>query len=225
MMDNSNNSDKLVSIKGNRHGLVFYFNTKEAKFQELSVALEEKLLASGDFFQEAKYFISEDSEFSDKEEAIICQILEKYHLQKGVMPAKRAQEDPSGSETTYYRPAGSQALFFTRSFRSGQSIQADADVVILGDVNSGAEIIASGSIIVAGSCQGILHAGYPANREAYIIVLALGPSQLRIGDITAYLPKGKTATGPEMALCQGEDLQVLPYNSQQLATLFQAQSV
>ncbi|MCL1874143.1 MAG: hypothetical protein FWF85_08520 [Clostridiales bacterium] len=224
-MNNQDSLDKLVNIKGNRHGLVFYFNTKEANFQELSVALEEKLLSSGDFFQGAKYFISEDSDFSDKEEAVIYQILEKYNLHKGVIPAKKEPQDPPNSETAYYRLAGSQALFFTRSFRSGQSIQAEGDVVILGDVNNGAEIISSGSIVVAGSCQGILHAGFPANRENYIIVLALGPSQLRIGDITAYLPKGKTATGPEMALCQGEDLQVLPYNSQQLATLFQAQSV
>lgn len=224
-MNNRDSLDKLVNIKGNRHGLVFYFNTKAADFQELSFALEEKLLSSGDFFQGAKYFISEDSAFSAKEEAIICQILEKYHLQKGVIPAKRAQEDSTESETTYYRTAGSQALFFTRSFRSGQSIQAEGDVVILGDVNNGAEIIASGRIVVAGSCQGILHAGFPLNREAYIIVLALGPSQLRIGDITAYLPNDKTAAGPEMALCQGEDLQVLPYNSQQLSMLFQAQSV
>jgi len=224
-MNNQDSLDKLVNIKGNRHGLVFYFNTKAAKFQELSVALEEKLLSSGDFFQGAKYFISEDSGFSDKEESVICQILEKYHLQKGVIPPKSESNSSHSNETTYYRPASSQALFFTRSFRSGQSIQAEGDVVIMGDVNNGAEIVASGNIVVIGGCQGILHAGFPANREAYIIVLALGPCQLRIGDITAYLPNGKTAAGPEMALCQEEDLQILSYNSQQLSMLFQVQSV
>lgn len=69
------------------------------------------------------------------------------------------------------------------SLRSGKRIEFDGSVVILGDVNSGAEIIAREHIIVMGVLRGLAHAGAKGNREAMIIANDIDAVQLRIADI------------------------------------------
>lgn len=74
------------------------------------------------------------------------------------------------------------------SLRSGQSIRFDGSVVVIGDVNPGAEIIASGNIIVFGTLKGLVHAGCKGNQAAFVSALCLQPVQLRIADIYTYIP-------------------------------------
>lgn len=69
------------------------------------------------------------------------------------------------------------------SLRSGKRIEFDGSVVVLGDVNSGAEIIAREHIIVMGVLRGLAHAGAKGNREAMIIANDIDAVQLRIADI------------------------------------------
>lgn len=69
------------------------------------------------------------------------------------------------------------------SLRSGKRIEFDGSVVVLGDVNSGAEIIAREHIIVMGVLRGLAHAGAKGNREAMIVANDIDAVQLRIADI------------------------------------------
>ena len=74
-------------------------------------------------------------------------------------------------------------LFVERTLRSGKSVQFDGHVVVLGDVNPGAEIIASGNIAVLGSLRGVAHAGATGERKASVSAYHLAPTQLRIADL------------------------------------------
>ena len=76
-------------------------------------------------------------------------------------------------------------LLVQRSLRSGQSIHHTGSVVIMGDVNPGAEVIAGGNIVVMGSFRGVAHAGAQGDESATITAFRLRPTQLRIaGHIT-----------------------------------------
>jgi len=79
-------------------------------------------------------------------------------------------------------------LYLKKTIRSGQSISSDGNIVIIGDVNPGAEVIARGDITVWGILGGIAHAGSEGNNYARIRALKLNPVQIRIGEIFARRP-------------------------------------
>ncbi len=79
-------------------------------------------------------------------------------------------------------------LYLRKTIRSGQSISSDGNIVIIGDVNPGSEIIAKGDITVWGILGGIAHAGSDGNNYAKIRALKLNPVQIRIGEIFARRP-------------------------------------
>lgn len=79
-------------------------------------------------------------------------------------------------------------LYLRKTIRSGQSISSDGNLIVIGDVNPGAEIIAKGDITVWGILGGIAHAGSDGNNYARIRALKLNPVQIRIGEVFARRP-------------------------------------
>lgn len=86
---------------------------------------------------------------------------------------------------------GSDGMLIRRTLRSGANVQHPGHVVILGDVNPGAEIIAGGDIIVWGHLRGVVHAGAMGDNAAVICALDLQPTQLRISGLISVSPKGR----------------------------------
>ncbi|MFT5197085.1 MAG: septum site-determining protein MinC [Cellvibrionaceae bacterium] len=96
---------------------------------------------------------------------------------------------------------GANAIVLSETIRSGRSIYYDGHIIIMGDVNPGAEIVAEGNIIVWGKLSGLVHAGASGDSKATVSALDLSPTQLRIADrITiAPPPDKKRAPSPETA--------------------------
>lgn len=85
---------------------------------------------------------------------------------------------------SYKKDVGtSETTFHKGSLRSGQKIEVEGSIVIIGDVNSGAEVIAGDNIIVVGNLRGLAHAGAKGNKEAIIAASTLEAVQLRISNI------------------------------------------
>lgn len=93
------------------------------------------------------------------------------------------------------------ALFIYRNLRSGQRINYDGSVIIFGDVNPGAEVVASGDIVVMGAFRGLAHAGARGAIGSVVVAFCLAPTQLRIANLIARAPDEDAAAGtrPEMA--------------------------
>ena len=77
----------------------------------------------------------------------------------------------------------SETKFHRGSLRSGQKLETEGSLVILGDVNSGAEVMASENIVVLGSLRGLAHAGAKGNKQAIISAGLLDTVQIRIANI------------------------------------------
>ncbi len=86
------------------------------------------------------------------------------------------------------RPGG---LVLKETLRSGRRVYHEGDVVIIGDVNPGSELIAGGDVIVWGRLRGLVHAGALGDETAVICALELTPTQLRIYDQIAISPDEK----------------------------------
>jgi septum site-determining protein MinC len=96
------------------------------------------------------------------------------------------------------RPAA--ALIVRRTLRSGMALRHNGHIVVVGDVNPGAEVIASGDVVVWGKLRGLVHAGALGDANAIVCALHFEPTQLRIANTIARMPEQrKKKIAPEMA--------------------------
>jgi septum site-determining protein MinC len=95
--------------------------------------------------------------------------------------------------------SGEGAVLIRRTLRSGYSLHHGGHVIVIGDVNPGAEIIAGGDIVVWGHLRGMVHAGAEGDEQAVVCALDLSPTQLRIADQIAVTPQRRGKPHPEVA--------------------------
>ncbi len=133
--------------------------------------------------------LSIDKKSNSTDEKEISPII---HHNDEIAQKVEAQEikDEKNEEVTALKnePEQLPTLYIRRTIRSGQSISSDGNIIVIGDVNPGAEIIAKGDITVWGILGGIAHAGSDGNNYAKIRALKLNPVQIRIGEIFARRP-------------------------------------
>lgn len=105
--------------------------------------------------------------------------------------------------------------FHRGTVRAGQCINAEGNLVIMGDVNPSAQVVANGNIIVMGSARGIVHAGHNGNRRAIVAALNLQPTQLRIADVISRSPDedDKHRMMPEIAYVKEDKIYIEAYLS------------
>ena len=77
----------------------------------------------------------------------------------------------------------SKTKFYRGSLRSGQKLEYEGSLVILGDVNGGAEVVAEENIIILGNLRGLAHAGAKGNKKAIIAANMIDCPQIRIANI------------------------------------------
>ena len=87
------------------------------------------------------------------------------------------------TRTFHKEIAISETKFHRGSLRSGQRMETEGSLVILGDVNSGAEVIASDNIVVLGALRGLAHAGAKGNKQAIISAGLIDTVQIRIANV------------------------------------------
>jgi len=130
-----------------------------------------------------------------------------------------------GNESELWDEPDARVVYAT--LRSGQRIETEHSIIILGDVNSGAEIVAGGDIIVLGALRGVAHAGAFDESGGGRIIFAhhLEPTQLRIGTVITrglgegfsyFFSKRRRAKEPEIAKVDGDTIVVERYNARQV---------
>jgi septum site-determining protein MinC len=107
-----------------------------------------------------------------------------------------------------------KSIFVSHTLRSGQRVECEGDVVILGDVNDGAEVIAGGNIAVMGAVRGLVHAGATGRKDVVVAANALKPKQLRISGKIAIFTEKRQADGPEIAEFKEGSIVITPLRPQ-----------
>jgi septum site-determining protein MinC len=178
--------------------------------------LREKLAQGGRFFQGAEVTVQVGHRpvSESDQEAIAAILLESSMtlrtISEGGDPVAEAQAALKAAEQSRRSstlPAAAllaeseTALVVTRTLRSGQIVRHDGDVIVLGDVNPGASIIATGHIVVMGALRGVAHAGAAGNAAALVAATKLCPTQLRIAHVIGRAPdeQEKLRPVPEVA--------------------------
>ena len=206
-----------VAIKGTREGLVLYLDPA-ADFDLLMNELDKLLKDSVQFLQGATIrCYAGKKEYTEIEHTTLARVLGRYQLElTGWLTTEEVyvpgKVKPNATETKETRVwdegmVEGSCLFVERTLRSGASVQFDGHVVVLGDVNPGGEIIATGNIAVLGSLRGVAHAGATGERKASVSAYHLAPTQLRIADLVTRGPADEAdGRGPEIARIKEDQL-------------------
>jgi septum site-determining protein MinC len=147
--------------------------------------------------------------------------MQKYHLQKNIKPMENTQKEQR--EDVLYQAQGGDSVMIMRSVRGGQKINVRGNAVIMGDINPGGEVMASGSIIVMGSCRGLLHAGAEGDTDAFVVAYVLAAQQVRIADHVATVPQELAESPLKAAMIKGDTIVVTDYFPSQFKSVRLAQ--
>ncbi|MCL2592301.1 MAG: hypothetical protein FWD82_02930 [Defluviitaleaceae bacterium] len=147
------------------------------KFKELSSSFLEKIKQSESFFKGSNISVT----FKGK----VLKKAEEEELLNLIRASGAKIKEVTGSPSLQNLTTARQndTIFHRGSLRGGQAIKHEGSVVVIGDVNPGGEIVATGNIIVMGALKGLAHAGSKGDRDCFVAALNLVPSALRIADI------------------------------------------
>lgn len=209
-------SKDLYSIKGGRDGLMI--TIKDGKeFPRAIAALERQLSSAQSFFAgaSAKLYVEKDS-LDPQQIDHLEELMARYEMKLDRKPP-RVMESMVSEEAEpeiYGETPEENTLLVRRTIRSGQRVYYNGNVVVMGDVNPGAEIICSGDILVLGSLRGVAHAGAEGKVDATVYAFRLEPTQLRIAHYISRAPDGEVPqpSGPEIARVVENLIQVSNYN-------------
>lgn len=217
----------LVQIKGIREGLLVSLG--DAGWPVLQRALMERIEQQPSFFQGARLALDVGNQVLHVAELTTLrdQLSERGIILWAVLSESPATESTAqilGLATRIHKPRPQElqaakgiddetALWVNKTLRSGMRIEFASHVVVFGDVNMGAEVVAGGSVIVWGRLRGVVHAGAQGNRDAVVCALDLSPTQLRIADEIAVSPARGDTPQPEIVRLKDGRLQAEPWIS------------
>lgn len=132
---------------------------------------------------------------------------------RGESSVRRAKVESERARAAELRlvEAPQGTLYHAATLRGGQTLHHSGNIVVVGDVNPGAELVATGDILVFGRLAGIAHAGAGGDENARIFAVELTPTQLRIASFigTDEGPKRASAPSPEVAIARDAKIVVL----------------
>lgn len=176
-----------VIMKSNKYGINLVLDPDIA-FEELLGLITEKFLESENFFKNAKMAISfEGRELTEEEEYRILDIISQKTSIRIVCILDKDEEKEQHTRQRIDEHIAAQSSntgkFYKGTLRSGQVLECETSVVIIGDVNPGAKIVSAGNIVVLGALKGTAHAGTMGSEECFVVALDMNPVQIKIGNI------------------------------------------
>jgi septum site-determining protein MinC len=104
-------------------------------------------------------------------------------------------------------------LYHVGTLRGGQALHHAGNIVVVGDVNPGTELVATGDIVVFGRLLGVAHAGAQGDSEAKVYALQLHATQLRIASVIAVDEEhARTSSEPEVAFVRDGRIAIAPFS-------------
>lgn len=217
--------EDLLSFKGVKEGI--FLNVDGGDLQAIKEELDKKMKSTSKFYHGVKLLGIKSDSLSPEDLTELKLILKyKYdfvvsedELPKHILYPPTSMESENNVENCFEYSTIFEGIdcgmtkFVNGTLRSGQIVEYNGNIVIIGDVNPGALIQAKGNIIVLGTLRGVAHAGVGGNLHAIVASYNLQPMQLRIGDKISRPPDEYIeASGvPEVAKIKDGEVMIEPY--------------
>ena len=181
-----------VVMKGTRSGIILVLDDKTG-YDELKLDVAEKFRTSAEFLGAAQKAITfQGRRLSEEEKLELVDIIHR-HCDLNIVCIM--EEDPlmeksfrQSMERTLLAKEANTGQFFKGSLRSGQVLDVETSIIIIGDVKPGAKVVSKGNIVILGALKGNAYAGSDGNTNAFVVALDMQPIQIRIADTIARSP-------------------------------------
>lgn len=202
----------IVTIKGLKYGLQLTF-AKGASFDDVQANLLNKLESGNGFFIRGTTVFVPKGYFAEEQNEVLRRMFHRHGMLFST-ELKRPNMAPPSCDTTK-APAqkpkavdeAQKMMIINHTIRGGQEVKVNSSVLICGNVNPGAQVIAGGSIDIRGTCRGFVHAGAFGDKTACVVADRLMPAQIRIADLIARAPdEPEQVTQAERAMIRGNQI-------------------
>jgi septum site-determining protein MinC len=232
--------DDSITIKGIKEGLLVTIKP-DVKWAEITGRLMSLIDAQGTFFHGAqivlalgprevrRHELANAQKLLTKREITLLAVLSESAATLGsarklglatelAAPQLEAAEIVEEAFVAPHPPPidpeerGTEGVLLKRTLRNGRTVHSDGHVVVLGDVNAGAMVIAAGDVIVWGRLRGTVHAGAKGDESAVVCALHLAPTQLRIAGYITISPDDKRRKPkPEKAMVRNGRIEAVAW--------------
>lgn len=176
-----------VVIKSNKFGITVVLD-KDTEYEELKNIIRDKFQQSSKFFGKTDVVLAFEGKILTTEQQheilntisevtdvnVICIVDNDENLEAKY---EKVMNDTKNSPVSQ--------LFYKGTLRSGQVLETENSIIVLGDVNPGGKIISKGNIVILGSLRGTVYAGAGGNEHAFVVALEMNPMQVKIADVIA----------------------------------------
>lgn len=210
---------QTVVIKSNKYGITLFLDKQEA-FPDLLKSIAEKFRASSKFFRDAQMALGfEGRTLSQEEQMEVIQVIQENSgleilcvLEQDALKESYMKQ---ALEAKQKERAANDGRFYKGTLRSGQVLESETSIIILGDVNPGATVVSKGNVVVLGTLKGTIHAGAAGNSHAFVAALNMSPMQIRIAECIARCADGaagrkSSSTGPMVAYTESGNIYMEP---------------
>ena len=206
-------NDDRIQIKGTKEGINATIDMERfSDFDEMLEVLIDKLTAGKGFYKGASLKIAANLKNVNENDILRLKdvLFEKIQIKVSFfVEVKREEQKESKIFSGVYE---GKTKFIKKTIRGGQLVRYHGNIVIIGDINNGAEVYAGGNIIVLGTIKGQVHAGVGGNKKAIISAFSLQPEILQIAEIVTIAPEdGIKPSYPELAKIKDDIIVVEPY--------------
>lgn len=215
-----------VIIKGTPHGIIVVLDD-QIEFSELKEQIAEKFQESAKFLGSAQMALSfEGRMLTEEEQREVLEIIAEYSDLHVVCVVENDPEKDQIFEKALNEKlmelSNATGQFVKGNLRSGQVLEMETSIIVIGDVNPGASITSKGNIIIIGSLKGTAFAGASGNDNAFVFALDMNPVQIRIADTIARAPD-KPAKGSKkeakIAFLEDGNIYIEPVNRKVLSDI------
>lgn len=183
----SNNDKSNIKIILKKDEIIIKI-MQEAKYEEIIKEIKAKIKKLKKLYKEEKTPIYVTGKNLDNEQMKEIEEIIKKEIDVKIDFDSPKELGLSGIKTTFEEDLTvSEVKFHKGSLRCGTRMEYEKSIVIIGDVNSGAEIIAGGNIVITGYLRGLAHAGAKGNKKAIICARGIETPQIRIANIVKEL--------------------------------------
>lgn len=206
-----------VVIKSNKYGITLVLD-EEISFEQLVRDICTKFAHSRDFFgKESMVLTVEGRDLSAQESAVVIEAIQlNSDLTILLLQEKQALKDIQMKDKIdkfYYEKIYENAKIIKGSLTNKEFLHSDSSIIILGDVKAKSRVEAAGNVIVVGTIEGEVHAGYPNDTNCYIMANAIQAEEVFIGEVSGEVflqkkwlgkPKKKGIDPVSVVVWQGE---------------------
>jgi len=209
------NMSDIVTIKGLKYGLQLNF-AKGASFDDVQANLLDKLQSGNGFFLRGTTVFVPKGYFPEDQTEALRKMFHRHGMlfstelkRPNLAPPSRDTNKAAKISAAKTAPVdeAQKMMVINHTVRGGQEVRANCSVLICGNVNPGAQVIAGGSIDIRGTCRGFVHAGAFGDKTACVVADRLMPAQIRIADLIARAPdEPEQVNQAERAMIRGDQI-------------------